>query len=381
MELFQQIKIEEPKWLLLIFALVVLVPALNRLGHSVAHTYTGMHKLPSVGWLSRFCKALFCACWISLSLSVSGLQMATSEKQDLFLSRDTIVGLDRSSSMDGVIEDKEMLRIITEFEAQEKKDLEALRARHPELFPPDQPVDPQDEEPEEKKQEKKEEPKGPTRFQLARYAAIQFFDSRPKGDRSGMVVFDDEPYWVWPLSADINIVVMRTHSLRRKEGGGTNFEGPTESDSRVGAFQACIDHFNKLGQAKTRVMILISDGEAGISPERREQLLEQMKKEGQEIHIYCLVVAEKAKMDNKDTQSLRDFTKEINPQGFPEAVIWAGDAKAMQKAFDDINTLERSAIKSEPVLRFADVSVYAAAVGCVFLGLFMAFAALFRENF
>lgn len=381
MGIAEHVKISEPQWLLLIFALVVLLPALNRLSHSVAHTYTGMHKLPSVGWLSLLCKSLFAAFWISLSVAVAGLQVATSEQQDIFLSRDTIVGLDRSSSMDGVIEDKDLLAKIEAFESAEKQALEELRARHPDLFSSDQPVNPEDEVPEEKKPDQKKEKKGPTRFQLARWAAIQYFESRPKGDRSGMFTFDDEPYFVWPLGSDINVVVERVHKLRRKEGGGTNFEGPTESDPRVGAFQACINHFNKLGQAKTRVMILISDGEAGISPERREQLREQMKKEGQEIHIYCLVVAEKEKMDNKDTQSLRDFTKEINPKDFPEAVIWAGDAKAMQKAFADINLLERSVVKSEPVLRFHDVSVYGVAAGCVFLGLFMACAALFRENF
>jgi hypothetical protein len=134
------------------------------------------------------------------------------------------------------------------------------------------------------------------------------------------------------------------------------------------------------------VIILISDGDAGISEKRQEELLAQMKEEGLNIHIYALVCGAESQLQNSSTESVRQLIKAVNPDDpnqpeFQKAVIWTGSGEAMQEAFALINRLEASTIEGEPTAQNRDVRHEFIVLGCMFGALFIACCAAFRENF
>ncbi len=100
--------------------------------------------------------------------------------------------------------------------------------------------------------------------------AAKFFVAQRKGDRVGLAVFDDKTYLHWPMSDDLQIILEKTDHIAGFVNGGTNIEGAT------GPIQAVIDHWKEYGKAKTKVLILVSDGDAPLTEERINELTAEM---------------------------------------------------------------------------------------------------------
>src|SRR5262249_29715001 len=116
------------------------------------------------------------------------------------------------------------------------------------------------------------------RFAAGLYICYDVLESRPKDstDRYALFTFDDRAYWLEPLSRDRLLGMDAIPEISRKGGGGAHFDGPRKGVQDKGGVQETIDHFKRLGKAKTRVMIFVSDGDAGIDPKRHQQFVEQM---------------------------------------------------------------------------------------------------------
>jgi len=367
---WQLVRFAEPQWLWLAVGLVLLLPIWKRLKPSLPHTNTGMHKIRSWAWPAWLCMGLLSACWLTFTAAMADPKLMHQEMKPQLDARDFVIGMDRSGSMwSADIESGELRAEIDAFEQSERDEEKRLRELYPMLYP--FPA-------EETQNQQKVEGGRVQRFQLARFAAYKFLKSRPEGDRAAMFTFDDEPYWSWPLGKDINVVLRKISELSKKSGGGTNFDGPSGSNRQKGAFQATLEQFEALGKAKTKVIIFISDGDAGINDERHQYFVDQMKKEGVNIHIFALVCGPPGQMTNSSTQSLRRLVEEVNPKDWKdakgeavEAVIWAGNGESMKKAFDRINELEKSTIELEAVESSRPVeyefTVAAAVLGLLFL--------------
>jgi hypothetical protein len=390
-EAMLSIRFEQPHWGWLALAVLVLVPLWKRLGHALANTFALGRNIRSVSWPGYLCTLLLIGMVLSFTVAMMGPTIATTEYTESYQAREFVLGIDSSGSMFAAdVEGAELAKVVRAWEQDVYNRALQKREEFPTLYP----------NPPEKPQEVQNQEQNLQRFQLARYAAVQFVRSRMEasaeakkkgrqGDRAGMFTFDDEPYWAWPLSSDLNITARKIEGLMsRSTGGGTNFEGPTEGNPRTGALQATVNHFRKWGAkgVKTKVMIMISDGDAGISEQRHQELVKQMKEEGLDIHIYFLVCGARTQMENTSTESLRKLMKDVNPNDasrpeFQKAVIWAGDAKAMQEAFDLINRLEASTVVGEPTTKQRPLRHQFALAGALCLALFIGACAVFRENF
>ena len=378
---WQRLSFAEPMWLWLIAAVVLLIPLWKKLRPALAHTNTGMHKIRSTNWPTVVCCVLLVGGWSCFCAALARPKLSHEVMREYIDARDFVIGIDRSGSMGSADIEEPALR--TEIDAFEKAEEDALaeaRKQFPGLYPLP---------PDEKKNTSSTPAEGKVqRFQLARYAAYKFIESRPEGDRAAMFTFNDSVYWAWPLGSDLHIVTRKISEISREYSGGTNFDGPVGGRGQIGAFQGAINHFEELGQAKTRVMIFISDGDAGISPERHQEFVQQMQKEGEEIHIFALVCGPKTSMDSNTTKTLRKLVEAVNPQGWKDskgdpvdAVIWAGDGEAMKGAFALISDLEKSTVELEPVDSFKPVTrTFEAAAGILML-LFLGACTLFRESF
>lgn len=201
-----------------------------------------------------------------------------------------------------------------------------------------------------------------SRLAVAKAAIDRFIPGRV-GDRICYIQFDDEAYFSWPLTTDLELIGRHNSHLGSYSGGGTNFDGPDEAGfSKTGPIQAAIDHFKELGEAKAKVLILVTDGEASIKPERKQQLLDLLK-EGN-IRVYVLGIAQGWVIDSRSVQDLKQLAVDSGGKVLP-----VGDEAAMVAGFDEINRLEKTAVSLERQATYRDIYQY-----FVFAALFFAFA-------
>jgi Ca-activated chloride channel family protein len=185
------------------------------------------------------------------------------------------------------------------------------------------------------------------RLNVAQTAVDDFVKGR-NGDRVCLMYFDDDTYYSWPLTSDLNTILKRNKRTSGYSGGGTNFEGPTENDKKNGAVQGAINHFKEFGQAKTKVAIIVSDGESSISEKRYNELFNQLKNGN--IKLYVLGIGEGWVGNSDQTKDLRRLAEQSGG-----AVMVVGNAADMRKGVSQIDALEKSRVEIEKSVSFKDV--------------------------
>jgi len=210
---------------------------------------------------------------------------------------------------------------------------------------------------------------------VAAARATEFFVSRRQGDRVGLAVFDDNTYMHWPMTDDLSVILKKTALVPRHTNGGTNIEGVT------GPIQAVIDHWSEYGRARTKVMILVSDGDAPMTEERARELTEGMTELGGKL--YMLGVGEV--WSNPDAPQNAEQAKKLEPlknlvAALGGKIYSVADQEQMLAAVGDIDKLEKSSVKIETNETYRDVSIYFAVASCVLFLLFIFSAALTRER-
>ena len=208
----------EPNYLALIVLLAPILWLGNRRRNTVGHSRVGMHAhLSSVSVMRHISTLLLCLLWISACAALARPVLPQVAQRQTIQTRDIVVQVDISGSMQEPIEDD-----------------------RPSTFAPRPPAG---------------APRVLTRIAAARSAVIDFVRER-EGDRVALLLFSDQSYYSWPLSRDRDVVLRRADRIDRYVSGGTNFDGPN------GALQGAIDHFREMSEAETRVLILVTDGEA-----------------------------------------------------------------------------------------------------------------------
>ncbi len=201
--------------------------------------------------------------------------------------------------------------------------------------------------------------------------AVKFFVERRKGDRIGLAVFDDNTYMHWPMTDNLQIILKKADLISSYAGGGTNFESPT------GPIQTAIDHWKDYGKAQTKVLIMVSDGEAPISEERMAELTKQMKELGGKIYLIGIgeTWTDPAKAEDSQVQAIRKLIAGLNGRIFS-----AADSEQMLDAISTIDALEKSNVKVEVVTTYRDVSFYFGMLVLIFLLLFLVSVSLTGER-
>ncbi|HEY9719893.1 MAG TPA: vWA domain-containing protein [Trichormus sp.] len=347
------ITFSQPLYWLLALLLVPILLAWNKRRPAIGHPHIHLYgKVAGTPWLARLAALVFSIAFLLVVAGVAGLKVPQTLVKVSHQSRDFVIGADISGSMWSAIQDQtpQQLAVVEADEADDADDT-------PPQAVPGAPVHPP-----------------LTRIRMGRYCIRQFVDSR-QGDRVALIAFDDTTYFSWPLTFDLGLIKHKARRLGTKQGGGTNFDGPSDSDPRPGLFQSAVDHFHDLGQARTKVIIFVSDGDASISPKRHDDLVKLMHEPGQVIHIYAFIVGEKSQLTSPSTQSVRDLVHDVGGE-----VICAGDLNAMKAGFDHINQLEKSAVVVEKIQTSHEISQPLFYAALAVLGLFLLLAAVTRES-
>lgn len=329
----------EPIFLALVLLVLPMLWLRRRRQNAVGHSQAGMHKNlsapPIIGWLPTI---FFALAWTALCVALARPMLAHVSEQTSIQTRDFVIATDISGSMWQALSDPGLQQFAD--------------GSNPD------PADPFGSQ-------------QPRRIDGAK-KAIKLFVSRRQGDRVGFLVFDTDTYYHWPLSSDLQIILDKADLIDNASGGGTNFEGPSDFNPGLGPLQAAVDHFRKYGKAKTKVLILVTDGEDSISAKRMDELQAQMQALG--IKLYVLGVSEG--WANGAQLDLRTLVEErMGGMAIP-----VSDAAQLRAGMDKIDQLEKSAVSMEKQVSYRDVYQLFLAAGIVLWLLYFASAALIREQ-
>jgi hypothetical protein len=318
-----------PHWFLLT---LLIVPILwfaklrrNSLGHSQVSIHGNLRSIPVLGWAATFFLVLFIA-----GLSITAAQPQQTHIINLHvLARDFVITVDVSSSMSSELTDPEMKKFAAPSQP-------PTAAKPPAADPTANPFaygygygEGEDEDGDGGPPP----PKGPTRAMGAREGVKQFLEHR-QGDRVALILFDDSVHFSEPLGFNIKAVQNKLDDILYS-GGGTNFDGPSKGSPNVGAIQGSIRHFRERSTSKTKVLIMVTDGEDQIQPERADALARQM----QQLHIKMYVIGVGESWLRSEPLDLQKFVERPEINGL---VFKVSDAKQLREGFAKIDQLEKA---------------------------------------
>ena len=318
------------------------------LGHSQVKALDGLPPAPPIARAPSVCRVLF-----TLTLIVTACQPQLIQKlvTFIFYTRDFIFTVDVSGSMHSNI-----LDLIA------KKFVETAVASAPKS--PAGATQTTTDSAAAKK------PEPPTRAMAAREGVRQFLKRR-EHDRVGLITFDDRCYFSEPLGSPK--AVEKKLDAILYNGNGTNFDGPSSTASEPGAIACSIQHFIDMHATKTRVLIMVTDGDATIDKDRGDLFAKAIHAE--HIRMYVLGVGESWQQPGKKV--LQEFVERPEVGG---RVIRVGDVQQMNEAFALIDKLETSKALGEAQSKAFELYPYFAALALLLLIARSGIAAYVRDQ-
>jgi Ca-activated chloride channel homolog len=162
------------------------------------------------------------------------------------------------------------------------------------------------------------------RLTLAQQAA-QDFVTRHQEDRLALIVFGDEAFGAWPLSLD------STTLQRRLEQVDTLLPAQLRGTHVEKALVKSLDHMQVLGQAATRIIVLLTDGLDAIPAARVEHILQRLQREKVTLYVLGIQI--------KDDSSVAMLARRAQGRYFA-----IDQAEAMDAAYTEIERLEKSRV-------------------------------------
>ncbi len=187
---------------------------------------------------------------------------------------------------------------------------------------------------------------GLQRIHAAQSALLQFIENRWKqktGDRIGLIVFDSRPRYAWPITDDLRMLYRKTQFLQNNLGTATNFgrEPP-------GPIDLAVQHFKESGQAKSKVLILATDGEDEIDPMTEDRIIRLVKEN--DLRLYLVGIGET--LARKDVGIVK-LTERLQGR-----IFRVEDAQSLLDCFNTIDTLEKSEVTISQMETRNDVFFY-----------------------
>lgn len=163
------------------------------------------------------------------------------------------------------------------------------------------------------------------KIDVAKKAALQFIQRR-ENDRIGLLVFGDETFGSWPLTRDLDLISKKVDRLGSTFYGGTNLGKP---------FLKAMEHFSKMGQSASRILVFLSDGQAVIPEMRKGRIIKELQEMG--IHLYLVGI--NLEKEESDILGIVD--------GVDGRFIAADSEGAVSAAFEEIDRMEPSTVERE----------------------------------
>ncbi len=190
-------------------------------------------------------------------------------------------------------------------------------------------------------------------------ALLRFIENRYEektGDRMGLIVFDVKPRYAWPITDDLRMLYRKAQFIQNNLGTGTNF-----GKNPPGPLDLAVQHFKESGQAKSKVLIMVTDGEDEIDPATQQRLVKLLQDNN--IRFYLVGVGET--LARQDV----DILKVAGAVG--GKVFRVEDAGSMAECFATIDKMEKSEVTVSELETRNDVFFYFVWAALAGFGLFL----------
>ena len=175
-----------------------------------------------------------------------------------------------------------------------------------------------------------DELQGKSRFDITKHIAKDFINKR-QSDNVGIVLFGDFAFIASPITYEKNIVIDMFDLLS---------QGMASQNTAMGeAIYMSIRAF-KHSKAKSKIIILLSDGEHNSGTISPKDAVNMAKK--QNIKIYTIAIGQKGEADESLLNKIA-----IESGG---SFYYASNSKELQQVYGSIDELESSDIKSKEYL-------------------------------
>ena len=165
-----------------------------------------------------------------------------------------------------------------------------------------------------------------SRFEITKHIVSDFI-LRRDGDNIGVVLFGDFAFIASPITYEKEILKEMISYLN---------QGMAGQNTAIGEALAMGVRAFKHSKAKTKIIILLTDGEHNSGAISPKEAMELVKNEG--IKVYTIAVGNK---DEADSALLEKIANESGGEFFG-----ASNAKELAEVYQKIDTLESSKIKS-----------------------------------
>jgi Ca-activated chloride channel family protein len=171
-----------------------------------------------------------------------------------------------------------------------------------------------------------------SKLDLVQQAALEFIQRR-QHDRLGLLVFGDETFGVWPLSTDGEILQRRLQRL------STLLPPDLRGTHVAKALEKSLDYLQAHGQARTKVVVLMTDGLDLLTPETAARLVQRLNQHHITVYMLGINLAESSPMVQ--------FIRRANMQYFNIT-----KAEELDNAMHAIDRLETSYVtETQPTAR------------------------------
>jgi Ca-activated chloride channel family protein len=201
----------------------------------------------------------------------------------------------------------------------------------------------------------------PDRRTVAIETLSRFIDGRPD-DRFGLVLFSGEAYLAVPLTLD--------HSLL-KEAIVNSSNRLLQDGTAIGQSMAVAVHHLKNSIAKSRVIIVVTDGDNNMGSVDPVTAAELAK--GYGLKIYTIGLGKKGKVKfpvtrvnpftGQEFKEYQELIDAVNDELLQEIAtrtggqfFRAGDEKVLDQIFQKIDTLEKTEVEYQTLTRFTELS-------------------------
>jgi Ca-activated chloride channel family protein len=190
-----------------------------------------------------------------------------------------------------------------------------------------------------------------SKLDLVQQAALTFVERR-QHDRLGLIVFGDEAFGAWPLSTDSTTLQRRLQHLR------TLLPSDLRGTHVAKALEKSVDYLQTHGQARTQVVILLTDGLDLLTPETAARLVQRLNQH--HITLYVLGI------DLLENSNIVQFIRRANVQYFNIT-----KADELDNTMHAIDRLETSSITETQLMTRQELYPFFVVPGllCLFVSL------------
>ena len=218
----------------------------------------------------------------------------------------------------------------------------------------------------------------PNRLESAKNVAKKFIDGRFQ-DRIGLVVFSGESYSRCPLTSD--------YTLLKKYIDEINFDLISTRGTAIGSAIAIATNRMRESKSKTKILILLSDGDntaGNIDPKTAAEIAKAYG-----IKIYSIAIGKNGKVpfgkdyfgrpryveNSLDEKNLRDIAKTTEGKFYR-----ASNNTSLENIFSEIDEFEKSEIKENRYKNTVDFYQYYLLWGIIFILLFIFIKSTYLNN-